>query len=143
MYGIARKVGVPLRALLEANPGVDPKRLRVGQKLVIPEVSGGASTGAVPVGGTGTGGGVPAAGEQVYVVQSGDNLTKIARRFGTTVQALREANQLRTDRIRVGDKLRIPGAAPRVEAPVRVEPPPFVPPVQPTSAVPSQPTGGF
>ena len=33
---IARKYGVKSDALLAANPGVDPKRLRVGQSLVIP-----------------------------------------------------------------------------------------------------------
>lgn len=145
MYGIARKVGVPLRALLDANPGVDPKRLRVGQKLVVPATQGGASA-ATPSGTMiAPTGSVPAV-EQVYVVQSGDNLTKIARRFGVTVQALREANQLRTDRIRVGDKLRIPAAAARTEAPARVEAPAFVPPTVPTSPPPQarpQGTGGF
>lgn len=143
MYGIARKVGVPLRSLLDANPGVDPRRLRVGQKLVVPAptgsgaAAGSAGGGTVAAPATGTG------GEQVYVVQSGDNLTKIARRFGTTVQALREANQLRTDRIRVGDKLRIPAGAPRSDAPVRVEPPAFVPPAVPSPPGPQPSPGGF
>jgi len=35
-YTIAKKYGVKLDALLSANPNVDPKRLRVGQTLVIP-----------------------------------------------------------------------------------------------------------
>lgn len=33
---IARKYGVKLDVLLAANPGLDPKRLRVGQTIVIP-----------------------------------------------------------------------------------------------------------
>jgi LysM repeat protein len=35
-YSIARNYGVKLASLLNANPGVDPKRLRPGQALVIP-----------------------------------------------------------------------------------------------------------
>ena len=35
-FAIARKYGVKLDALLAANPGVDPKKLRVGQTLNIP-----------------------------------------------------------------------------------------------------------
>jgi LysM repeat protein len=141
LYGIAKKHGVSLRALLDANPGVDPRRLRVGQKLVVPGGGGsGPATVATPAA---AGGGASAGGEQVYVVQSGDNLTKIARRFGTTVQALREANQLRTDRIRVGDRLRIPAGATRAEAPAQAEPPPFIPPGLPSSqGQPGQPPSG-
>jgi LysM repeat protein len=43
-----------------------------------------------------------------YVVKSGDNLTRIARAHGTTVKAIQSANNLATDRIAVGLKLRIP-----------------------------------
>lgn len=35
-YTIARKYGVKLDALMAANPGINPKRLAVGQKLNIP-----------------------------------------------------------------------------------------------------------
>lgn len=35
-YSIARKYGVKLDALLAANPGIEPRRLRVGQTLTIP-----------------------------------------------------------------------------------------------------------
>jgi tetratricopeptide (TPR) repeat protein len=36
LYSIARKGGIKLDALLAANPGLDPKRLRVGQGLNLP-----------------------------------------------------------------------------------------------------------
>lgn len=35
-YSIARKYGVKLDTLLASNPGIDPRRLRVGQILTIP-----------------------------------------------------------------------------------------------------------
>jgi len=43
-----------------------------------------------------------------YVVQPGDTLYSLARRFGTTVEALKEANGLQSDLIQVGQRLRIP-----------------------------------
>ena len=43
----------------------------------------------------------------VYVVKSGDTLTRIAKAHGTTVQAIRAANGLKTDRILVGQKLKL------------------------------------
>lgn len=51
----------------------------------------------------------PAGNEQTYVVQNGDNLTRIADQFGVTIEALLEANDLSNgDLIRIGDELVIP-----------------------------------
>lgn len=36
LSGVAREYGVPLNALLEANPDVDPNRLQIGQEIRIP-----------------------------------------------------------------------------------------------------------
>jgi LysM repeat protein len=36
-YGIAKRNGVRLEALMAANPGLDPRRLRVGQELNLPQ----------------------------------------------------------------------------------------------------------
>jgi lipoprotein-anchoring transpeptidase ErfK/SrfK len=43
-----------------------------------------------------------------YDVQSGDNLTTIAKKHGVTVDAIRGANGLSGDRLNVGQKLTIP-----------------------------------
>ncbi|MEM7067508.1 MAG: LysM peptidoglycan-binding domain-containing protein [Pseudomonadota bacterium] len=45
-----------------------------------------------------------------YAVQSGDSLSKIAARHGTTVSALKRANGLSNNTIRIGQKLTIPSA---------------------------------
>src|ERR1700677_3555563 len=49
-------------------------------------------------------------GGAVYLVKSGDTLTRIAKTCGTTIKALRSANGLDNDRIVVGEKLKIPAA---------------------------------
>ena len=48
--------------------------------------------------------------ETLYVVKSGDSLTRIAKAHGTTVKALKAANGLEKDRIVVGARLKIPTA---------------------------------
>ncbi len=50
----------------------------------------------------------PSAGS-VYVVQSGDTLSAIAKRHGTTPAAIRAANGMDAGTIRVGQKLVVPG----------------------------------
>jgi LysM repeat protein len=48
-----------------------------------------------------------------YVVQPGDNLSRIAARYGTTVWAIAQANGIwNVNYIRVGQVLYIPGAGP-------------------------------
>ena len=46
----------------------------------------------------------------IYVVKSGDTLSRIAKTHGTTVTALKAANSLENDRIVVGARLKIPEA---------------------------------
>jgi LysM repeat protein len=82
---IAKKFGVSVKAIETANPGVEPTKLQIGQKLHIPAPSpeSASSTGMTAPADT------TASGGQVYSVKSGDTLTKIATDFGTTVKALR------------------------------------------------------
>jgi len=102
---IAKKFHVSVKALMDANPGVEPTKLKIGQKISIPPATA-SGTSSTSSGATGSTPGAP--GEQVYTVKSGDSLTKIATEFGTTVKALRSLNNLKTDKIVVGQKLKIP-----------------------------------
>jgi LysM repeat protein len=97
---IAKKYGVTVRAIQEANPGLDPVRLKIGQKIVIPAKTA-ASTPTTATNGTTNGG-------KTYTVKSGDTLLGIAKQYGVTVKELQAANNLPTTRITVGQKLRIP-----------------------------------
>jgi len=102
---IAKKNGVTLSALKAANPGVDPAKLKVGQKIAIP--AGGTAPGPTGVSApadTGMGG-------ETYTVKSGDSLTKIAKAHGTTVKAIEAENGMSSTRINVGQKLKIPAKA--------------------------------
>lgn len=50
-----------------------------------------------------------AAAERTHVVQKGDTLSELARRYGVTVRELKRHNELRSDLIQIGQRLRIPG----------------------------------
>ena len=118
---IAKRNSLTTKALEAANPGVEPTKLKVGQKLTIPP--GGTAPGATGASiGSDTG-----MGGETYTVKSGDSLTKIAKARGTTVKAIKAENNLNTDHIKVGQKLKIPAkaeAAAPVTAPAPVAPPP-------------------
>ena len=43
-YLIARRLGVPLRDLMNANPGISPTQLMVGDVLCVPHCAGGTAT---------------------------------------------------------------------------------------------------
>ena len=90
---IATRYGTTVEALTAANGLANPDLIYVGQRLIIP-ASGGQA--APPPGGT-------------YTVQRGDTLYSIARRYGTTVRALMEANNLSGALIYIGQSLVIPG----------------------------------
>jgi LysM repeat protein len=101
---IAKAKKISVKALTDANPTVEPTKLQIGQKLHIPAptaptVAAGGSAGAPAT---------DANGEPLYTVKSGDTLIRIAQDHKTTVRAIRTANNLRTDSIKVGQKLKIP-----------------------------------
>jgi LysM repeat protein len=126
---IAKKNGITVKSLEDANPGVVPTKLKVNQKLVIPVAAGGAPALATTDMTTATG-----ASEETYTVKSGDTLTKIAKRYdGVTVKAIESENNLSTTKIKVGQKLKIPAKA-ETETPT---PAPVTPVVSPATATPA------
>lgn len=133
---IAKKNGVSTKALLAANPGLVPTKLKVGQKLTIPaggKTSADAATPSVAAGGDTAG--------ATYTVKSGDTLTKIAKKNGTTAKAIQAANGLTTTKIKVGQKLKLPvkaeAAAPAAPA-VEAAPAPALPPVSVPAPAPAK-----
>ncbi len=100
---IARRFHLTVRAIADANAGLEPTRLQPGQKLHLPPAMSAAPVAA------GVASANPGTSEQMYAVKSGDTLSTIARQYGTTVRAIRAANNLRTDSIKVGQKLKVPG----------------------------------
>jgi membrane-bound lytic murein transglycosylase D len=99
---IADEYGVTQRELLGWN-GLDRRgRIRAGQRLRVSSPDAPRTTSA--------GASVQRSGEQTHVVQRGETLKSLARRYGVSIQALRKANGLgEHDPLRVGAALKIPG----------------------------------
>jgi membrane-bound lytic murein transglycosylase D len=97
---IARRYGTSVSALQLANVGVQPQRIKVGQRIRIP---GGSQAAAATA---------PAAPTRTrwtrHQVRRGDSLWSISRRYGVSVGQLQAWNGLgRRSKIMVGQSLRI------------------------------------
>ncbi|MGE9268753.1 MAG: LysM peptidoglycan-binding domain-containing protein, partial [Verrucomicrobiales bacterium] len=96
---IAEAYGMKTKELMALNPGVDPRRLQVGQDL---RLAHGQTRGETASRGTRSGGN--------YTVQPGDTLSEIAAAYGVRTRDLQEANPgIDPRRLRVGDSLHVPG----------------------------------
>ena len=90
LSSIAARYGKTVTRLVKANDLANPNFIVVGQKLRIPGVAG--------------------AGSSIHVVRSGETLSSIAARYGTSIASLAKRNKLSDPNlIVVGQKLRVPG----------------------------------
>lgn len=96
LAAVARRHGTTWEALAELNGLADPHRLRVGQRLRVPEAAPGAEV-------------VSETPTRRHVVRAGDNLYRIGLRYGVSLQSLIQANGLiDANLLRVGQVLVIP-----------------------------------
>ncbi len=90
LYSIARKLGLTV-AELRAYNNLTSDNLQIGQVLLVP---------------------TPQQETNTYIVQSGDSLWSIAKRFNVSVDDLKSENNLTSNLISIGQVLRIPSSTP-------------------------------
>ncbi len=109
---IAKAYDVPVILLMQANQGFT-RRLMVGDSLVIPEYVRKPAVKSVKVESRPKAASVSKGNSEkvsVYVVQAGDNLSVIARKFGTTVAKIQSQNNMgKNTNIDVGQRLKVSG----------------------------------
>ena len=88
LWLIAQRYGTTVEAIKSLN-GLTSDLINVGQVLKLPAGS--------------------TEGSWEYTVRAGDTLWLIARRYGTTVEAIKSLNGLTSDVLNIGQVLRIPG----------------------------------
>jgi LysM repeat protein len=108
MSGLAQRYGTDVDSLARANRVRDPDRIIAGRSLAVPDTARARAMAAHPAG---RGAGATAL---TYRVKTGDTVWDIARRSGTSVRAVLEANGLRASSlIHPGQVLRLPRGAVR------------------------------
>jgi len=132
---ISRRHGVPASAIMQANNMTHAAQLQPGQRLVIPRVQQPlAAAPQISAPATRVAGPMPApAGNGAHIVKPGETIYSLARHYRLTPMAIAKANNVGLDhRVKVGDRVVIPGqtsGAPRLAAPA--------PAVQPKPAQPA------
>ncbi|MDH3296847.1 MAG: LysM peptidoglycan-binding domain-containing protein [Gemmatimonadota bacterium] len=103
---IANRYGTSVVAIRAANNNVSPRRLQIGQRLVIPRsraaraaATSGERTVSTPA--------PPPTGPLTITVRSGDTLWALARRYGTSTGSLMAMNNLGSSVIRPGDRITV------------------------------------
>jgi membrane-bound lytic murein transglycosylase D len=104
---IAGRYGTSVNAIRAANNNVNPRRLQIGQRLVIPRDRGtrlasASSSGAAPAASAAS-----LDGPVTVTVRHGDTLWSIARRYGTSTSNLMASNGLSSSVIHPGDRITI------------------------------------
>ena len=107
LFKIARLLDTTVSGLIAANH-LPSDQIFVGQVLAIPSAGPTKNKTATPT---------LLKGGQYYIVQAGDQLLPIARRYGITVPQLKAANNLPSDTIYAGQVLVIPPPVPTRTAP--------------------------
>jgi murein DD-endopeptidase MepM/ murein hydrolase activator NlpD len=88
---IAKNYGVSVQELLKANKNIKPNKLKVGENLCIPQKTS-----------------TKTQDYAIYKVKKGDTLQSIAEKFGVDVQELKSFNNLKSEKVKEGQELKIP-----------------------------------
>jgi len=91
--GIAARYGISMDAVIASNEIRNARRLREGELLRIPNIDG-----------------IP------YTVKKGDSISKISKTYNVPLEIILDVNDIRTDAIKEGEVLFIPGARMAPEA---------------------------
>jgi len=132
LWKVSKSENVNLAELIRANHLTQNSALQVGQKLQIPvlakaEPSSASTTTtmasfATNVAAVASATAVAEPTVAAYTVKSGDSLWKIARAHNTSVATIKQANSLKTDVLKVGQKLHISASTPTATANVTSDP---------------------
>jgi LysM repeat protein len=102
---IANRFGTTYQEIARINGIPDPNKIQVGQVIKIPGTSSNSSNNAPNFSPK------PTQSYNTYTIVSGDTLSKIANRFGTTYQELARINGISNPNIiQVGQVIKVPGS---------------------------------
>lgn len=92
LWSIAKKFNTTVDELKKLNSLIS-NSLQIGQKLILPSNNDVEDK--------------PIEENNIYIVQKGDSLWSIAKKFNTTVSELKRINNLKTETLSIGQKLKV------------------------------------
>jgi len=113
IHSLSQRYGVSAAALMQANGLSSPQALQAGQRLVIPRAGVAPAAPSRTVAATPAAAPAPAGSGTVHIVNPGETLSAVARKYGKSRDEIARANGVAPDHhVRIGERLTIPGAAP-------------------------------
>ena len=91
LYNLASRYNITVKDIMDLN-NLKSSNLSIGQKLRIPEKYNNANSLPNYIN---------------YIVKKGDNLSSIAKKYGTTVEDIMNDNNLKNTNLQIGDNLKI------------------------------------
>ena len=82
IYTVSKKTGVKVELIIENNPDINKKKLKVGDKLKIPSKNG-----------------------MYYTVRKGETLSNIAEKYNVRVKDIVKVNELQSKKVKTGTKI--------------------------------------
>lgn len=114
LYGVCRKYGTTAGEVTAVNPGIGAS-FQIDKVIMIPRKWGVAAASTNPTASTPDASPTQPANSGSSVIKhnvvKGEGLGIIARKYGVTIAAIKEANNLSNDNVRIGQVLRIPSGA--------------------------------
>ncbi len=120
VYGISKKYGVPSADIFAANEGSNAG-IKISQVLLIPKSVSHTSTSTTANTNTA---GVKKVEKKYHVVESGQTLSLIAKKYSTSVDAIQKLNNLKSTNIQLGQKLIVGETATTVQQIAQAKPAP-------------------
>ncbi len=113
LYSISKRYSISVETIIEDNPGLDPVHLQIGSNLLIRKKAIGKTDERENTEAwyqyKDQLNQVASDGYLYHIVESGDTMYALARRFDTTVETLIELNGIQPSELRSGSMIKIPG----------------------------------
>ncbi|MBZ2175827.1 LysM domain-containing protein [Schnuerera sp. xch1] len=94
LFMLAQRFNVSVQSIINANPGIDPENLQIGQVICIPR-------GMHPM--------PPCPNGFYYTIRAGDTLFMLAQRFNVSIQSIINANPgIDPENLQIGQVICIP-----------------------------------
>lgn len=109
LSGIAQRYGASISIIRDANPGLNPDKIKIGQTIIIPFIGSGKANAGGSAASSASSSASGSSFTGTYIVKKGDTLWDISLLYNIQPETLARENALSlTSVLKIGQKLRVP-----------------------------------